>query len=272
MQFGHILCVSLGAAMAHKPVSRNKVVNNMKRRTLIKSLIKGTLGISAHIVSNRLYAMSDDNALKANASANDITERNQPDECGITPQEIEGPFYPTNRRQEHDIDLTKIEGRSALASGKIITIRGSVMDEHCRPIKGASVEVWQANTWGKYNHPRDKNNPSPSDPDFQGWAVMKTNESGHYRFKTIVPGSYPVNPIWTRPPHIHFKVFAKNHLELITQLYFAGQSLNKHDQLLMRLPRDERARVITQLIPSDDATSGEEMIPNGQFNIVLQQG
>jgi len=246
----------------------------MKRRTLIKGLIKGMVGIGLPAtMSGRLYAMRDTNAQKTGVSVSGVPDKDSQEACGITPREVEGPFYPTNRRQEHDIDLTKIEGRSSVASGQIIVISGDVMDEYCQPITGATVEIWQANTWGKYNHHRDKNNPSPSDPNFQGWGVMNTDESGRYQFKTIIPGSYPVNPIWTRPPHIHFKVFADKYVELITQLYFAGQSLNQHDQLLMRLSQADRERVTTQLSSKNVASTApnNEGVLSGRFNIVLRR-
>ncbi|NOZ54223.1 MAG: hypothetical protein GXP08_14020 [Gammaproteobacteria bacterium] len=243
----------------------------MKRRTLIK----GILGISTYavtrIAAGSFYGESDGNMPKTKTSTMGVVEKNQVTKCGSTPQESEGPFYPRNRQQEHDIDLTIIKGRSTPASGKIIIISGHVVDEQCQPIPAANVEIWQANAWGKYNHPRDKNNPSRIDPNFQGWGVMMTNDSGYYQFKTIVPGAYPVNPIWTRPPHIHFKVSAKEYVELTTQLYFAGQSLNEQDQLLMRLSRPERERVITRLSPNGTAVERGGGLPKGQFNIVLKR-
>ncbi|MEO8428189.1 MAG: hypothetical protein ABI651_13850 [Verrucomicrobiota bacterium] len=67
---------------------------------------------------------------------------------------------------------------------------GRVLDIKGEPVKGARVEIWQANAHGRYVHPLDSN-PAPLDPNFQGSAVQATDKEGHYRFKTIKPGAYP---------------------------------------------------------------------------------
>ena len=54
-------------------------------------------------------------------------------------------------------------------------------------MKGARVELWQANTYGHYVHPSDTN-PAPLDPSFEGFAIQDTDAEGRYRFKTIKPG------------------------------------------------------------------------------------
>ncbi|HEV3409093.1 MAG TPA: hypothetical protein VG095_02275, partial [Chthoniobacterales bacterium] len=70
-----------------------------------------------------------------------------------TPRQTGGPFYPT-RRGESDADLTQLEGRSGRATGEVIYVRGRVLDEDGQAIPGAVVEVWQANTHGRYDHER----------------------------------------------------------------------------------------------------------------------
>ena len=44
--------------------------------------------------------------------------------------------------------------------GQVLTVGG-------QPVKGARVELWQANTHGRYTHPSDTN-PAPLDPNFEG--------------------------------------------------------------------------------------------------------
>jgi len=46
---------------------------------------------------------------------------------------------------------------------------------------------------------------APLDPNFQGWARLVADAEGRSRFRTIIPGPYPVGEAWSRPPHIHFK-------------------------------------------------------------------
>ena len=188
--------------------------------------------------------------------------------CPPTPPQTAGPFYPTTRKPDEDVDLTLIAGHVERAQGTIVRVSGQVVDQDCQPVQGALVEIWQANTWGRYDHERDSRNPNPLDPDFQGVAKMLTGQDGEYEFKTILPGSYPAdNSGWIRPPHIHFRIARRAHHELTTQMYFAGQDLNESDRILQALPSAEQERVIVAFgpDPADAGTLG------GRFNVVLQR-
>ncbi|MDV6345329.1 protocatechuate 3,4-dioxygenase [Nitrosomonas sp. Is37] len=162
-----------------------------------------------------------------------------------TPAETEGPFYPVTPQDDKDFDLTRVQGRDGVAKGKYIIVMGSVLDSHDQPVSQATVEIWQANAKGRYRHPRDPN-PAPLDPNFQGWAIVLTNENGEFRFKTVMPGSYPASPTWVRPPHIHFKVSKKGYAELTTQMYFPGEALNETDLLLNQKKPSERLLMIAK--------------------------
>ena len=114
-------------------------------------------------------------------------------------------------------------------------VQGRVLDSQCRPIAGADVEIWQACASGRYNNPKD-DNPAAIDPHFKYWGETRTDANGAYQFKTIVPGAYPADTDWMRPPHIHFKVSRLGFHELVTQMYFAGNPLNDQDQILKDVP------------------------------------
>jgi protocatechuate 3,4-dioxygenase, beta subunit len=194
-----------------------------------------------------------------------------PQECrrNITPVQPEGPFYPIHDQLDKDNDLTRVEGRRLMARGQLIYVRGQVTDQNCAPVAGALVEIWQACESGKYNHPGDDANPSPLDENFQYWGQCVTGQNGEYLFKTIIPGSYEAGEGWIRPPHIHFKIACKGYLELITQMYFAGNELNDRDLILKRLPADERDSVIIDLQPPSPNEEPQSKI--AAFNIVLQK-
>jgi hypothetical protein len=100
------------------------------------------------------------------------------------------------------------------------------------------------------------------DPNFQYWGKVLTNEKGEYGFKTIKPGSYPVSRFWTRPPHLHFTVNSRGHSQLITQMYFAGESFNKKDRLLREHSPVEQAQCIVSFRKIKNT-------PMGQFNLGL---
>jgi len=101
------------------------------------------------------------------------------------------------------------------------------------PVQNAQIEIWQANKFGKYAHPSDPNK-TPLDENFQGFAVIKSNAQGHFRFKTIKPGAYPISPTEQRTPHIHFDVKGK-HNRLATQMFFPDEPLNEKDILFQEL-------------------------------------
>lgn len=184
--------------------------------------------------------------------------------CGITPKQTEGPFYPIVDQPDKDTDLTFVNGSAGKAVGEIITVEGVVMDQNCKLVKGAIVEVWQACHTGRYNHPEDPN-PAPLDPNFQYWGKAVTNEAGQYQFRTILPGAYPADTDWIRPPHIHFKIHKLGYVELITQMYFAGQDLNRQDKILQRLSKNDQAKVVVPLAPSPDG------VPRARFDISIEK-
>lgn len=179
-----------------------------------------------------------------------------------TPPETEGPFYPLYPQKDKDFDLTQAAGRSGVAKGRVIIIQGQVLDADGRFIEDATVDLWQANAAGRYRHPRDSNT-APLDPNFQGWAIVKSGREGRFQFKTIFPGSYPAAADWLRPPHIHFKVSKRGFAKLTTQMYFPGQELNDSDLLLMQKSDAEAARMI--------ARRAEDTVEMYVYQIVLEK-
>jgi protocatechuate 3,4-dioxygenase beta subunit len=158
-----------------------------------------------------------------------------------TPAQTEGPFYPPNPMVERDADLTRIAGRTQRALGQIVEVRVRVLDRTGRPVRGASLDLWQANAAGKYDHPNDTND-APKDPNFQGFARLASDSAGLVRIVTVKPGSYPSGRRM-RTPHLHWRISA-GRADLTTQMYFPGEALNESDRVLSRLadPRSVIAR------------------------------
>lgn len=188
--------------------------------------------------------------------------------CGLTPPQTPGPFYPGESQFSNDADLTVVPGSVTRAVGQVIYIRGKVLDQHCKPLPRTSVEIWQACASGKYNHPNDPNS-APLDRNFKYWAEVSTDETGEYGFKTILPGAYPADATWTRPPHIHFKVAKLGFQELVTQMYFKGQPDNDADLILRQVPIAERKSVVIDFRPAPVGYEAGALI--GQFDITLQR-
>ena len=184
-----------------------------------------------------------------------------------TPGEILGPFYPVLKPLDQDADLTIISGKSERAQGQVLHLMGRVLNLKGESVAGARVEIWQANTHGRYDHPSDRN-PAPLDPNFQGFAVQFTDAEGRYRFKTIKPGAYPATPDWMRPPHVHFEVMGKSN-RLVTQMYFPGEPLNEKDLLLQGL-RSNKEGAIAKLLPPTKEVEPDSLI--AVWDIVLDKG
>lgn len=128
-----------------------------------------------------------------------------------TPAQAEGPFYvPSPARA----DIA--QGRAGAALRLALRVR----DAGCRPVRGATVAVWQADAAGVYSGVGGvgaRGVYSGKGDDFlRGQQV--TGADGEVRFLTIVPGWYP-----GRPVHVHVKVlYAQGGKvrDLTTQLYF----------------------------------------------------
>jgi protocatechuate 3,4-dioxygenase beta subunit len=186
-------------------------------------------------------------------------------ELSRTPSQILGPFYPVTVLPR-TTDLTKVAGRPGRAQGQVLNVMGRVLNLSGEPAREATVEVWQANAYGRYSHPGDRN-PVPLDPYFEGAAVLTTDADGRYRFTTIKPAAYPAGPNLMRPAHIHFQVSSKRD-RLVTQMYFDGDPHNATDSLLNTAGRKDL--LITKMV---DATP--EFEPGSKtvvFDIVLYSG
>lgn len=152
-------------------------------------------------------------------------------ELDPTPFQTIGPFYPVQRLAEEDADLTWIKGHKKRAEGHVIQVTGRVLDRFGHPVSGARLEIWQCNSLGRYAHPNDSA-ANPLDPDFQGFASIRTGARGEWRITTIKPAAYD-SPIGRRTPHIHFDVRGR-HQRLITQMYFSDDDASNSKDALYR--------------------------------------
>ncbi|MGH8251877.1 MAG: hypothetical protein ACREVI_14495 [Steroidobacteraceae bacterium] len=188
-----------------------------------------------------------------------------------TPAQTKGPFYPVTRPLDADADLTVIRGRSGRAQGRVLHLMGRVLDRDGKPVPGAKIELWQANAAGRYAHPRDVN-PAPLDPNFQGFGTQVTDDDGQFRFKTIKPAAYPVNPMnprAVRTPHIHFDI-AGTDVRLVTQMYFPDEASNDADLIFRALSAGERRAATASLVPASADVESDALV--ARWDIVLAGG
>jgi protocatechuate 3,4-dioxygenase, beta subunit len=189
----------------------------------------------------------------------------------FTPQtlsEVTGPVFGHGDISQTDNDLTRQHEGEPL--GERIIVNGRVLDSNGRPIPGTLLEIWQANSAGRYVHVKDQH-PAPLDLNFTGAGRTLTDENGAYRFTTIKPGAYPWlnHPNAWRPAHIHFSVFGRAFItRLVTQMYFPSDPLLAFDPVYQSVP-DEKAR--QRMISKFDLETTQPLWALGyKFDIVLR--
>src|SRR5437660_1468799 len=185
-----------------------------------------------------------------------------------TLSEVTGPVFGHDIIKANDFDLTKQGNGDPI--GERIIVSGRVLDGNARPVANTLIEVWQANSAGRYPHRRDNHN-APVDPNFPGCGRTLTDTQGHYRFVTIRPGEYPWRNTYNawRPAHIHFSLFGNAFAtRLITQMYFPGDPLLATDPIYNAVS-DEAAR--RRLVSGYDAALSQAEYALGyRFDIVLR--
>ena len=185
-----------------------------------------------------------------------------------TLSEVTGPLFGHDEVGAAESDLTRQHDGEPI--GERMIVSGRVLDENGRPVADALVEIWQANSAGRYRHAVD-NHDAPLDPNFTGCGRVLTDGEGRYRFKTIKPGAYPWRNHYNawRPAHIHLSLFGQGFLQrLVTQMYFPGDPLLPYDPMFTSVP-DEKAR--NRLIAAFDwETSVPEHAIAYRFDIVLR--
>ena len=126
--------------------------------------------------------------------------------CELTVPTIQGAFYKEDSPQKEEF-AKGIEGEKIVITGKVINFFT------CKPISGAVLDFWQADSNGKYDT-----------VDFNLRGKVISDENGNYMFKTIIPGNELGGNIH-RPAHIHVKAWIPDNPgnpSLVTQLYFEG--------------------------------------------------
>ncbi len=181
--------------------------------------------------------------------------------------ETTGPHFAESRYPSV-IDLSKVAGGEA--QGQRIIVAGRVTDEDGRPVPHTMIEVWQANSTGRYHHPGDQHD-APLDPHFHGAGRVFTDAEGRYRYISIKPGAYPWrnhHNAW-RPNHIHYSLFGAGFAaRIITQMYFEGDPLLAYDPIYNVVP-DAAAR--ERLVAKFDLGLTEpEWALGYRFDIVLR--
>lgn len=173
---------------------------------------------------------------------------------GGTPRTIEGPLYVNGAPRSTGfarLDDGTDEGEVLVMHGRVVNVAG-------KPIVGAIIDVWHANTLGNYSY------FDSSQSTFNLRRQIETDADGRYKFRSVLPSGYAVPPGGSteqmldgvgrhghRPAHIHFFVSAGGYRHLTTQINIDGDpylyndfAYATHDDLIPPTERKEDSAAI----------------------------
>jgi len=175
-----------------------------KKYTVITFIISIIFFISILVSSHESLAQ---NTTTTTNSSIAVTKSGQiKSSCELTVPTIQGPFYKEGSPQKEKF-AKGIEGEQIVISGKVLNFFT------CKPISGAILDFWQADSNGKYDT-----------VGFNLRGKVISDKNGNYTLETIIPGNELGGNIH-RPAHIHVKAWIPDNPgnpTLVTQLYFEG--------------------------------------------------
>ncbi|MEV6238574.1 catechol 1,2-dioxygenase [Lentzea sp. NPDC051838] len=139
---------------------------------------------------------------------------------------ILGPYYLPD--QQRLPSVTTLPARPD-EQGDALVFSGQVTDLDGKPLSGAELDIWHADSQGYYS------GFAPDIPAGNLRGVVVTDSEGRFEITTVQPAPYQIphegptgqmidaagwHP-W-RPAHLHLIVRAPGHRTITTQLYFAG--------------------------------------------------
>jgi protocatechuate 3,4-dioxygenase alpha subunit len=131
-------------------------------------------------------------------------------------------------------------------AGERVRIEGRVLDADGKPVNDAAVELWQANSHGKYASPADTQD-KPVEQGFRGYGRSLTDDAGAFRFRTIKPGPVPGPDGKPQAPHMTVTIFMRGLLkQLQTRIYFPDDAANAGDPVLNLVPAERRGTLIAK--------------------------
>ncbi|WBM71786.1 catechol 1,2-dioxygenase [Buttiauxella sp. WJP83] len=144
-----------------------------------------------------------------------------------TPRTIEGPLYVANAPLSQN--YARMDDGTEQA--EIMWLHGLVADSNGKPVAGAIVDIWHANTLGGYSF------FDQSQSQYNLRRRIQTDAEGRYAVRSIVPCGYgcppdgPTQKLLTelgrhgnRPAHVHFFVSAPGYKHLTTQINLNGDA------------------------------------------------
>jgi hydroxyquinol 1,2-dioxygenase len=200
-----------------------------------------------------------------------VVQQNHRFDPAATPATVLGPFHIEGSPElEFGADLS--EG----LPGAPLYIHGTVRDLDGKPVPGAVLDVWQADSDGMYEAQLDVD-------EARLRAKYTSREDGTYCVRTIAPLGYsipmdgPVGEIIRRagishfrPAHVHFLIEAPGYERLITHLFQEGAQYLDSDVVFGTKPELVVAFTPREPGPTPDGLESAQPWLSARYDFVLQ--
>ena len=156
-------------------------------------------------------------------------------------------------------------------AGERITIRGKVLDGDGNVVPDAVLEIWQADSSGRY--PSEAVSHNSGAPRFLGFGRVETDDNGEFSFTTIKPGRVPSPDGSLQAPHLVITLFSRGLLKaLLTRLYFPDEPANFDDPVFKLVPPERQSTLIAAPSSERSATNTLKNVSGKIFDwkIVMQ--
>lgn len=191
--------------------------------------------------------------------------------ANATEATVFGPFFVD--------DAPRIENGGDIAggaTGQPCWVEGTVTDTFGKPVRGARIEVWEADEDGFYD-------VQYGDERTAGRAHLYSDDDGGYRFWGITPTPYPIphdGPVGAllaasgrspmRAAHLHFMVTAPELRTLVTHIFVRGDEQLASDSVFG--VKDSLVMDFEELLagtPTPDGRAVEGTWSRTRFDMVL---
>jgi protocatechuate 3,4-dioxygenase beta subunit len=197
-----------------------------------------------------------------------------------TPRDFEGPYRPPKGTAWGGVDL--MSSPDASSPGKPLVLAGRVLDTGGAPLSGLELQVWQANSTGRYDyHPGETPGHGRPDAAFRGYGQSEVDAEGWFAFRTIRPSGYRRTLFgflpWTFVPHIHVAVRSGGRDLLVTQVHLDDVAARQPATALAERAELMQSEAVRRLVAATRSAAvatagtpaGAELI---RFDVVLAPG
>lgn len=180
---------------------------------------------------------------------------------GATENTVLGPFHVEN------VPFREMGSSIAdLDEGEPLSVSGRVLDINGKPVKGATIDVWQASHDGFYD-----NQQPDVQPEHNLRGIFTTGDDGRYWYKAVKPAYYgipndgPVGQLLgglgrnhMRPAHLHFIVSAHGYDMVVTHIFDSADPYITNDAVF-----GVKKSLISDFVQVDNPARAEELgLPN----------